>query len=583
MCLSIGLMVGNAMAATTISKDVPVTGLSGAQSSQTVFQIQIPAGATNLSINTSGGLGNANLYAAINKVPTGATTDLKSLSLSNTDSINVAAPQAATYFILVHGYQAYSGLSLKVSYVPSVSWIKCAAEYGTCSFSGTRRVLYGASTTASNVIKNFTTSVVCNNQNFGDPAFGINKSCWYESVTVTTPPPTASWIQCATESGTCNFTSTRRVLYGASLTTSNVIKTFTASVGCNNQNFGDPASGINKTCWYESTTTTTPPPVVTGSCSTMPVFNSSVLKASGNLWIDRQDNVVIDGLAFNYEGKQNCLYITNSKNVTIRNSSFKNCYRGVIVEGSSNVIMENNYFENNVMGASALSSSDVKIRYNRIKNTGGGQWLGMTTAFNQGINGNVISFNKVTGTANEITCNVANNEDGKSSTEDLVTTYQSQGTAAGPILIQGNCLKGGGPSQSGGGIMVGDQGGKYITAQNNTLINVGQYSIAIAGGHYNKLLNNKVYARERAGYAYLDIGLYVNDYGNSLDGTGCSDNTVQGNQIDCIHGGTNCGAATNNSCGPIAGWSQNTWGVVGSRDASGAGPNLSGLSCPIDF
>jgi serine protease len=61
------------------------------------------------------------------------------------------------------------------------TWTYCAAENGTCSFTGTRDVRYGTAT--SFVTKTFTGSVKCSNSVFGDPAHGVVKSCSYSSVT----------------------------------------------------------------------------------------------------------------------------------------------------------------------------------------------------------------------------------------------------------------------------------------------------------------------------------------------------------------------------------------------------------------
>jgi parallel beta-helix repeat protein len=482
------------------------------------------------------------------------------------------------------------GISCDSGTISSVNF----ASYGTPS--GSNGIYYLGSCNSSNsksVVQSYckigatSCSVKASNSLFGDPCVGTTKSLAV-SVTCTVP---VTWTLCASENGTCNFTGTRSVRYGANgiFVTKNSV---TGPIPCTNAYFGnDPVFGVTKACFYSSTSTSpTPTPIPTPTPTPAPAdvgCRSQVprtqigLASSGNLHINGQNNVVIDGKAFTpVSGVQNCLYITNSTNVTIKNSSFKGCYRGVMVEGSSNVIIEDNYFENNHTGVAAWTSSNVKVRYNRIKNTGGGSWYNLTTAFSQKVNPNSIQFNKVSGGNNEISCNLNLNVEGQSKSEDLMTTYQSQGTATSPILIQYNCIKGGGPSPSGGGIMIGDQGGKYITAQNNTLINVGQYSLAIAGGHYNKLLNNKIYARERVGFP-LDIGIYVHDYGNSLDGTGCSYHTVQGNQVDCIHGGNSCGAAKGNECGPVAGWDTgNNWGIFGT---STLGPNLTGISCPFDY
>ncbi|MCS0633620.1 S8 family peptidase [Telluria mixta] len=61
------------------------------------------------------------------------------------------------------------------------TWTYCAAENGTCSFTGTRDVRYGTAT--SFVTKTFTGSVKCSNAVFGDPAHGVVKSCSYSSAT----------------------------------------------------------------------------------------------------------------------------------------------------------------------------------------------------------------------------------------------------------------------------------------------------------------------------------------------------------------------------------------------------------------
>jgi len=73
---------------------------------------------------------------------------------------------------------------------PAVTWTDCAKEYGTCSVPGTRQVRYGAN--GKFAYKTVTTSVVCNNGVFGDPAVGTPKSCSYSSETSsgTTPPST---------------------------------------------------------------------------------------------------------------------------------------------------------------------------------------------------------------------------------------------------------------------------------------------------------------------------------------------------------------------------------------------------------
>jgi hypothetical protein len=65
--------------------------------------------------------------------------------------------------------------------------VYCADEGGTCSFSGTATVYFGANnsffykTSISN-------SIACNNSTFGDPANGVSKKCYY---VITSPPPSS--------------------------------------------------------------------------------------------------------------------------------------------------------------------------------------------------------------------------------------------------------------------------------------------------------------------------------------------------------------------------------------------------------
>lgn len=126
----------------------------------------------------------------------------------------------------------YAPESTKVA----LSWTPCAAENGTCSFTGQAQVRYG---TASNfVIKTLTGPVACSNAVFGDPIVGQIKSC---SIAVT---PT--WTVCAAEGGICTVSSGAVVRYGTD--TNYFTKTVNGPVACTNATFGDPAVNSVKSC-----------------------------------------------------------------------------------------------------------------------------------------------------------------------------------------------------------------------------------------------------------------------------------------------------------------------------------------------
>ncbi len=120
-------------------------------------------------------------------------------------------------------------------------WTQCANEWGTCTFSGTQVVRYGAN--GQYAYQTATNSIGCNNGVFGDPIQGTVKSC------AVAPVPPTSWTKCSDESGTCNVPGTVTVAFGANGQFN--YKTVTGSIGCNNGVFGDPIQGTYKSCYYK--------------------------------------------------------------------------------------------------------------------------------------------------------------------------------------------------------------------------------------------------------------------------------------------------------------------------------------------
>jgi parallel beta-helix repeat protein len=146
----------------------------------------------------------------------------------------------------VFGDPAY-GVAKRCDYAAPTNWTFCASEGGYCAFSGTQQVRYGAN--GSYVYQTLTGGTACTNAVFGDPAYGIGKGCDY-----TDPTTSANWTFCANEGGTCSFSGTQQVRYGAN--GSYVYLTLTGGTACTNAVFGDPAYGAAKRCDYSAPTTT---------------------------------------------------------------------------------------------------------------------------------------------------------------------------------------------------------------------------------------------------------------------------------------------------------------------------------------
>lgn len=93
-----------------------VTNISVARSAFKYYTVTVPAGRTNLTVNISGGTGDADLYVRRGAQPTTSTYNCRPYKSGSTESCSFTNPVAATYYIGIRGYTAVSGLTLTTSY-----------------------------------------------------------------------------------------------------------------------------------------------------------------------------------------------------------------------------------------------------------------------------------------------------------------------------------------------------------------------------------------------------------------------------------------------------------------------------------
>jgi len=227
-------------------------------------------------------------------------------------------------------------------------------------------------------------------------------------------------------------------------------------------------------------------------------------KKSGVIQHTRQSNFVIEGLEFSgTQGDIISLYAC--ENVIIRNNKFLSSNNiGIYLTDCKNITIIDNSFDNVRTALRAHRSETVKFDYNDVFNLGGLLALSDNT-----INGFAALFDKVTGSGNSISYNAIENIFGDSSPGDIINVNQSNGTLQSPIIVKGNWIRGGGPSPNGGGILLGDIGGSYQIAEDNILVDPGQYGIGIAGGHNMTVRNNKIYAKKQY---FTNVALYATNY-----------------------------------------------------------------------
>jgi serine protease len=102
----------SAPTATVLTSGVALTNQSGAESSSRYFSINVPAGATSLTVTTSGGTGDVDLLVRHNAFPTMMSYACESSGGSNSENCTINSPAAGTWYVMLYGFDAYSGVTL---------------------------------------------------------------------------------------------------------------------------------------------------------------------------------------------------------------------------------------------------------------------------------------------------------------------------------------------------------------------------------------------------------------------------------------------------------------------------------------
>jgi M6 family metalloprotease-like protein len=99
-----------------LTKAVKRTGISGAPGTDQFFVIRVPSGQAKLTITTSGGTGDCDLYVREDSRPDTIFFDAQSSKTGNSESVELAAPKDTYYYILLRATKAFSGVTLLADY-----------------------------------------------------------------------------------------------------------------------------------------------------------------------------------------------------------------------------------------------------------------------------------------------------------------------------------------------------------------------------------------------------------------------------------------------------------------------------------
>ncbi|MGX5172991.1 S8 family peptidase [Aliikangiella sp. IMCC44653] len=98
-----------------LSNNVPVTGLAASRGNDIVYTMDVPANATDISFNISGGSGDADLYVKFGSAPTDSSYDCRPYRNGNNETCNMSNT-GGTYYVRVKAYSTFSGVTLTGSY-----------------------------------------------------------------------------------------------------------------------------------------------------------------------------------------------------------------------------------------------------------------------------------------------------------------------------------------------------------------------------------------------------------------------------------------------------------------------------------
>ncbi|SEA16577.1 S8 family peptidase [Microbulbifer marinus] len=99
-----------------LQNGVAEANLSASSGQELHFTLEVPAGASNLQFQISGGSGDADLYVKFGSAPTTSSYDCRPYLNGNNETCSISNVQTGTYHVMVRAYSSFSGVSLVGSF-----------------------------------------------------------------------------------------------------------------------------------------------------------------------------------------------------------------------------------------------------------------------------------------------------------------------------------------------------------------------------------------------------------------------------------------------------------------------------------
>jgi serine protease len=95
----------------------PVSGISNPLDGVRYFRLEVPAGTTQLTLSTSGGTGDVDLYVKSGALPSSSDYQCAPFLGGNAETCVFTSPTPGSWYVMLHGYNAFSGVTLSTTVV----------------------------------------------------------------------------------------------------------------------------------------------------------------------------------------------------------------------------------------------------------------------------------------------------------------------------------------------------------------------------------------------------------------------------------------------------------------------------------
>ena len=112
-------IVAGPVFAASLYDEVPVLNVSGSQGSKQYFEIVVPSGQASLTISMAAGSGDADMYVRYGSPPDLGAWQYRPYLDGNAESVRIGNPAGGRWYVMVHGYRAFSGLMIIADYASS--------------------------------------------------------------------------------------------------------------------------------------------------------------------------------------------------------------------------------------------------------------------------------------------------------------------------------------------------------------------------------------------------------------------------------------------------------------------------------